>query len=173
MARRKAFGSKPSLAQLQASIMAQAPSGWKPADSKFPLAFMDKTPRKPRQEGQKNAHPEADLQLVCCQYLDLHKRILWWATPNSTWVGAMTPQKMGYLAKQKRLGVKKGIPDLSLLFRNKHGALTFCWAELKSDTGRPTEEQSAYMDRCNEIGGFTAVVRSVDDLKSLLETAGY
>ena len=158
-----------TLAQLQAAMNLHKPAegfAHKPA-------FMDLTPRKPRAEVVKNKHPEEELQIVCCQYLDQMPRILYWATPNSTWVGEMTGAKMGYLAKQKRLGVKRGIPDLSLFFRNRHGQPTFCFAELKSKKGVTSEEQENYMDKCNDRGGYSAVVKSIDDLKNLLELAQY
>jgi hypothetical protein len=71
------------------------------------------------------------------------------------------------------MGIKKGIPDLSLFFRNCHGHPTFCWAELKSETGRKTEEQEGYLDKCTDRGGYTSTVRSLEDLKRLLERAQY
>ena len=158
---------KPSLADIQAAMHLGGPMVQPPA-------FMDKTPRaKSEINTEPRKHPEQDLQIACCKYLDTQPRILYWATPNSLWVGKMTPGKMGYLAKQKRMGLKKGIPDLCLFFRNKHGAPTFCWAELKAQKGVVSDEQTNYMEKCNEMGGFTAVVKSIEDLQNLLNVAGY
>ncbi len=159
---------RPSLQQLQDQFNMYAPKdglAWKPK-------FMDMKPRAPRITP--NRHDEADLQVACCQFLNLHPRILYWATPNSTWIGGeMTGAKMGYLAKQKRMGVRKGVPDICLLFRNKNGATTFCFAELKTPKGSVTEEQDAIMDKANGLGAYTAVVRSIEDLQALLNVAGY
>lgn len=125
---------------------------------------------KPRAKPRKL---EEALQRQICAWLDLNPRILYWANPGNTWVGAPTGAKLGYLAKQKTLGVKKGVPDLAMLFRNNNGAPTFVFAELKSATGRATPEQQAFMEDCNARGGYTAVVRSLVDLQLLLGAAGF
>lgn len=116
---------------------------------------------------------EDALQRTVCDYLKAQPRILFWATPANTYVGPMTGAKLGYLAKQKCMGVKKGIPDLCLLFKNKYGALTFCFAELKIGSNKATEEQQSMMDAANAIGAYSAVVRSIEDLRKLLLLAGY
>lgn len=122
---------------------------------------------------KRTKHPEADLQIACVQFLNLHPRILFWATPANTWVGKMTGAKLGYLAKQKRMGVKKGVPDICLFFLNRHNQPTFCFAELKSDKGTASEEQINFMQECHKRGGFSAIIRSLSDMKTLLEVAGY
>lgn len=155
---------------LKAMAPDQSAAGMAKLASKLP--FLKKAPRayKPK---QKNKRPEDDLQRVCVQYLNMHPRILYWATPANTWVGKMTGAKLGYLAKQKQLGVKKGVPDICLFFKNKHEEPTFCFLELKSEKGVVSEEQTMMMRKCEERGGFSAVIRSLDDIKSLLELVGY
>lgn len=117
--------------------------------------------------------PEEQLQKAVCDYLALLPGVLYWHTPSSTYVGLMTGAKMNYLAKQKRLGVKRGVPDLAMMFRNKHGAFTLAFAELKIAPNKPTDEQLAFMDTANALGAFTAACYDLEDLKGLLKAAGY
>lgn len=156
-----------TIRDLKASFMSQAPASG--------LAYTPKLMKQtaPAERTGKNKTPEADLQIACCQLLDLkYRHILWWATPNSTWVGDKTSgAKLNYLAKLKRMGQKRGMPDLNLLFRNRHGATTFCFAELKSAKGVVSNEQKSIMDRANGLGAFTAIVKSIEDLEALIAKA--
>ena len=125
-----------------------------------------------RKSPKPRRHEEENIQITLCEWLDLHPDITYWATPNSTFIGPMTGAKMWYLAKLKRMGVKKGIPDLSLFFRDGD-RLVFCWAELKSEKGVTSKEQKNYMEACEKSGGYSAIVKSLDDLINLLNRAGY
>lgn len=149
-------------------------------------ALMDVLGRPPEQERppwvqeqlgkparKKPRRLEEQLQRQLCDWLDTQPRILYWANPGNTWIGKPTGAKLGYLARQKMLGVKKGISDLILFFRSKHGNPTICFVELKTEKGRTSIEQENFMEQCNQRGGYSAVARSLEDVISLLDVAGY
>lgn len=66
-------------------------------------------------------------------------------------------------AKEKSLGVRKGIPDLCLIWpvgtTAKHA-----YVEIKTDAGRLTKEQQDFFAEVGEMGCYTAIVRSVEDM---------
>lgn len=161
------FRKKITLKELQQAMTYGAPDG----GMKNPPSFMNEKPREGYRGPRK--HPEDDLQIQCVNYLKLFPNILYWSTPNHIWVGQMTPAKMNYLKKQKAKGLIKGIPDLSLMFRNIHGVFTFVFAELKIGYAKPEEDQQKILDKANSLGAFTGVVRSLEDLQVLLHTAEF
>jgi hypothetical protein len=44
----------------------------------------------------------------------------------------------------------------------------FVALEVKSPTGRPTKEQTQFIDHINAVGGCAGIVRSVEDARSVL-----
>lgn len=117
-------------------------------------------------------HHEEDLQIACCKFLDLHPRILYWATPNHLYGGknSNTPQFMNYMQKQKRMGLKKGVSDLLMFFDGK-----FVAAELKVPPNKikDGDDQDIYIKEVQKRGGIGGEVTSIDDLRALLKLAGY
>lgn len=153
-----------TIRDLQASFMSQAPHGGPIRET----ALMQQT--APKERTGKNKQPEAQLQMACVRYLDSkHPEILFWAVPMSTWIGGnkVSGKVLGYLAKQKLLGNKKGIPDICLLLPGGK----FCFAELKAAKGVPSEEQGYYLKKCEELGGFSAVIKNIDQLEELIQRA--
>lgn len=124
---------------------------------------------KPRQ------HHEDDLQIACCKFLDLHPRILYWSTPNHLYRGNQSNNGafMGYMAKQKRMGLKKGVSDLLMYFKNAQGQPVLCAAELKAGYNKADDDQENFLRAVSSIGGFSGVVKSLDDLQGLIKMAGY
>ena len=59
-----------------------------------------------------------------------------------------------------------GIPDIICCCRGR-----FYGFEVKTGTGKPTELQKATIRKINRAGGTAAIVRSVDDVRRILETA--
>ena len=59
-----------------------------------------------------------------------------------------------------------GIPDIICCYRGR-----FYGFEVKTETGRSTELQKATIRKINRAGGTAAIVRSVDDVRRILETA--
>lgn len=155
---------KPTQAQIKLALAYQAPTGHQLR------VFNKPTIKKSR---AKRGKPEEILQEALCQYLDTQPRIQYWANNPQVFLGKLTWARIKYLEKLKRMGHKKGIPDLCLKFLNKKGVGTFCFAEVKSLCGTATDEQSDNMLACEARGGFTAIVKSLDDLIELLKAAGY
>lgn len=122
---------------------------------------------KPKQE-------ETILQKQCCDYLKLKRGLLYFSIPNHIWMGQGDPGKQAaYIAKQKSMGLLPGVSDLCIIGRNKHGASVTCFAELKSQSGNASESQLAFMEKANNIGCYTSVVRNLNDMIALLSTAGF
>lgn len=151
---------RPTLTQIQMALAAQAPTG-------HPMR--DYEPKERAKRG-KPKQPERELQEAVCQYLGAQS-IFHWANNPQVFTGKMTPAKLGYLASLKRRGFKKGTPDICCLLRNRYGATTFLALELKAAKGVVSEEQQAFMDRVNDKGGYSAVVRSVEDVIAALLAA--
>jgi hypothetical protein len=64
-------------------------------------------------------------------------------------------------------GLCVGSSDL-IGYRQVNGVAQFVALEVKSATGRPTAEQTRFLNHISSAGGCAAVVRSVDDAYSVL-----
>jgi len=98
-----------------------------------------------------------------------------------SWLQAMLPHAIiahvpngggrteGEARKMKRLGVLPGFPDLIVM---PGGGQTLL-LEVKAEKGRVSPEQRAFGMRVTALGGYVwAVVRSIDDVKIVLRSAG-
>jgi hypothetical protein len=106
---------------------------------------------------------------------DIHQSIVDWlqvALPDGS-VFHHSPNegrhKVQYRVMQKRLGVRAGWPDIEI-FANRtwwredtglHWAPVFL--EIKTPTGRLSENQKRIHDKMNKAGCHVAVVRSIDE----------
>lgn len=123
---------------------------------------------------QKPKREESNLQVTCCKLLKMLPSTLYWHTPSSFYRGANSgPGFFGYIARLKAMGWFSGIPDLCIIFRNVHGSVSVCFAELKFGYGTTSDSRDAFLDRANAIGCFTAKVKSLEDLITLLRLAGH
>lgn len=113
--------------------------------------------------GKRNQQPEQLLQEAVCRYLDTQPRILYWANNPQVITGKMTGAKMGYLAKMKKRGFKKGVPDICMLVNGK-----FCLLELKSEKGVVSDEQKNFLSEATRHGVSWAIIRSVDEVIQFL-----
>jgi hypothetical protein len=64
-------------------------------------------------------------------------------------------------------GLCVGSSDL-IGYRRVDGVAQFVALEVKSATGRPTPEQTRFLDHISSAGGCAAVIRSVEDAHSVL-----
>lgn len=134
--------------------------------------FLTDKPRK--SSGKPRNHEEDDLQIAVCRYLDLLPHTLYWATPNHLMRNKSgSGAELGFLAKQKRMGVKRGFPDIGILFRSHKGNPVTCFAELKSATGKLNDQQIAWIKALNIMGHPAKVIRTIDELKDLLRSSGH
>lgn len=133
------------------------------------------TEKRLKQREKPRQHLEEDLQIACCKFLDTQPRILYWATPNHLYAGKNnnSGQFMNYMKRQKRMGLKKGVSDLLMFFKNKNGQPVLIAAELKAGYNKADEEQESFLRSVSSIGGFGGVVKSIEDLQGLLKQAGY
>ena len=70
-------------------------------------------------------------------------------------------------ARTMRYGLAVGSADLVGILRPGR----FLALEVKTPTGRVRPEQTAWLELVRRMGGFAAVVRSVDEAKAALERA--
>lgn len=111
---------------------------------------------------------EDDLHVRVAAYLTHVKPddCVWWHTPNGA---RYDPAKAASTAALlSMMGLRPGIPDILLLYRGK---LFGC--ELKSLTGRATEDQISVSDDMNKAGAcisdpLARPVRTVEDMEVLL-----
>ena len=108
---------------------------------------------------------------------------LWRNNVGTGWAGAATRVTAGNLsalahtlrpgdvvvrnARPLHAGLCVGSSDL-IGYRQVGGLAQFVALEVKSATGRPTPEQTRFLDHISSAGGCAAVVRSVDDAHAVL-----
>jgi hypothetical protein len=103
-------------------------------------------------------HLEDKLQKACVKWFDYaypKYRLTLHHSPNGGKRNSIEA------AKFKQMGVRAGFPDLILLIPNKF--YPFCGVELKTKTGRQSENQKAYQKEFESIGAKYVVVRSLDE----------
>lgn len=102
--------------------------------------------------------PEQELHKTVKKYLDL---IL---TPHSWWTTIDHAAKGRFQGQMRKArGVKKGIPDILILFAGR----TY-WIELKAPDGKLSPEQKACHEAIVSAGGGVTVARSVDHVSDAL-----
>ena len=109
--------------------------------------------------------PEQQIHRACVEYLTLlesQKRLTFFHPYNGGW---RTPAE-GRIGKT--LGVRAGIPDLVLILPGSKVA----FIEVKSGTGKATNNQIATMAALNHFGAPTAIVRSVTELEEIIKQWG-
>jgi hypothetical protein len=116
---------------------------------------------------------EHKIQVAICAYLDfrLPPDATYWAVPNG---GARTriTGKNGrtFSLEGKRLkdeGVKSGVSDLMILWAGR----LIC-IEVKAAKGRQSENQKEWEQTAIACGAVYRVVKSLDDVKGLLDMLG-
>jgi hypothetical protein len=70
-------------------------------------------------------------------------------------------------ARPLHAGLCVGSSDL-IGYRQVDGVAQFVALEVKSATGRPTAEQTQFVDHINGAGGVAGIVRSIDAARALL-----
>lgn len=122
--------------------------------------------KKGRRTGSKvRKHLEDDLQAAVCTYLNTLERqghLLYFAVPNGGKRNLLEAVRM------KRLGVRRGIPDLVVIPK----AGPWCFIELKSPKGVRSESQREWAEKLERFNCFTEVCRSLDEVKAFLFKAG-
>lgn len=115
---------------------------------------------KPR-TSSRDAPAENPLQIAVAKFLDLAlpAPLRWLHIPN----GELRARAAA--GKLKAMGVKPGAADVLIL-----GFHPFIWIELKSASGRLTQEQKDWRDWCRSIGAPWFLCRSIEDVVDALES---
>lgn len=79
-------------------------------------------------------------------------------------IGVFDPVKKIYRKSNNRHHIK-GVSDIIAL---KHGKAVFI--EVKSKTGRPSQEQIVFMNNIKSVGGIAFIARSIEDVLNELKT---
>lgn len=90
----------------------------------------------------------------------LPRSAIFWHTPNT-----FPSAKPQYHAKLKRMGRLAGVPDILVLHAGRIFGL-----EVKATTGRLSESQKAFRPTFENAGGSYHIVRSIDDVKAVLDS---
>ena len=70
-------------------------------------------------------------------------------------------------ARLKRMGVKRGVPDLCLpVSRHGYSAL---YIEMKTDTGKTSKEQDWWLEELRKAGNFCDVCHGWDSARRVIE----
>jgi hypothetical protein len=116
-------------------------------------------------------HPEDAIQAAVVAHLVARgvPGLVFWHTPNSSRLGGKrTKDGVPFEAiRLKLLGLRKGVADLILVHNGRCFAL-----ELKSEKGRPTEPQMAFISDFNAAGGNGCIVHGLDKALKVLEVWG-
>jgi hypothetical protein len=112
---------------------------------------------------------------------------LWRNNVGTGWAGRAdraTPQNLRALAASIRpgdvvvrqarplhAGLCVGSSDLIGFRTRPDGIAQFVALEVKSPTGRPTKEQTAFLDHITQAGGCAGVVRSITDADTVIHSA--
>lgn len=140
-----------------------------------PKGTKDAAPRKRRSRAEiaAGAQPakvkkprESDLQKQFIKWIDMqpapgmpgHKLGEWvFAVPNGVWIPGDLVTRMRIIMTQRRLGMRKGAPDITIAFpvHDWHG----CYIELKRDKDQIApaqikDEQRGWLTRLREVGYF-------------------
>ena len=126
-------------------------------------------------------HPEADVQVAICEYLQLMK-IYFHSVPNERKCSA---QAMGRL---KAMGLRAGTGDLLIFYPNKWKGhekvyrdmtqrlptdttkkVTFGYIEAKAGKGVQSDAQKRFELLCKSVGTSYDLAYSIDDVKVILE----
>lgn len=105
-------------------------------------------------------HEEQALQIACVKWFELQYP---WATGllvhpmNEGMAGGRVRGAIG-----KAMGQRKGVADLLLLLPNETGNYCYLAMELKTKTGRLSEDQKLFLTRAGSAGARVAVIRSVE-----------
>lgn len=134
-----------------------------PRTGAFPKAFKPKAPRILEKTIQKN----------CLRYMELQwPRVLVFHVPNGGSRGGKVVSKNGKTfsleaLEFKRMGVKKGIPDLIIAaMRGGYGGL---YTELKTEDGVVNEDQKKVMEHLRDEGYYVAICRSLEEFQAVVD----
>ncbi len=118
---------------------------------------------------------ESDIQKAFIKWIDMQpapgmvgcKLGEWvYAVPNGVWIPGEMVTRMRIIMTQRRLGMRKGAPDITIAFplHNWHG----CYIELKRDKDQIApaqikEEQVVWLERLRKVGYFVMMCVGLEE----------
>lgn len=160
----KARNLRPTLRQNAESFMLGLPAGRTPPSWVIAALARKKPVRSKREEDA--------LQISVVQYLALLSNTLHFSIGNHIWVGEKSGKALGYLAKQRRMGMLRGVSDLEVIFR-VGDQVRVVFIELKVAGSYPSAEQKEFISRASALGCTACVCRSLDEVIETLCVAGH
>jgi hypothetical protein len=106
---------------------------------------------------------EDKIQTVCVKWFDFQYKKL----KPLLYCNYNNPRNAIQGAKLKKMGMRKGIPDLFLAL--PRGLCSGLYIEMKTSTGRLSKEQKEYAETLKSVGFHWELVRSFDEFKSVIE----
>lgn len=106
--------------------------------------------------------PEGTVLKAVCQYLavlEAQGKLVFWRQNN----GATYDPKRRAFRSTTGTGYKYGVPDVCAVIKGR-----FVGLEVKSSTGVQSDNQKRLQEALEGCGGIYAIVRSVDDVQSVL-----
>lgn len=73
------------------------------------------------------------------------------------------PEELFYWSQVAHPRMRKGLPDISVIYKGRYVGL-----EVKTEKNKPTLNQEVTMERIKQAGGVAEVVRSVAEVKAVL-----
>ena len=109
------------------------------------------------------------VQKNICTFLDaaLPPDSYYCSIPNGSVLAGNPTRRAMQMNKLKKTGLKLGAPDLFILARGRFFAI-----EVKSDTGKLSDNQRTTSDKIIEAGGGWCMVRSTADVEQFLLSQG-
>ena len=105
-------------------------------------------------------HLESQIQANICKLLQLH-HIYFHSVPNELAGGGKGAKiRMGQFIS---MGLRPGVADLVVFWPSGIG-----YVEVKTPTGRQSEHQKRFQERCESYGVPYDLVRSVEDVQQLI-----
>jgi hypothetical protein len=127
---------------------------------------------------------EAEIQKAILAYLSHRRDLIFWRQNAGSFIPpvlrsiAVVLNSLGIGAKRHAImaAIKKsvghykctsvpGVPDITVVYKGHYVGL-----EVKTSKGRLTKDQKVLHARMNKVGAKVFVVRSIDDVKKVLDT---
>lgn len=110
---------------------------------------------------------EHQLQVAVAEYLDA-------VLDPSAWYSSIGHGGGGKVrgAQLKRAGVKRGVPDLELIWPGEKRCPNVGWIEFKAKEGRATPEQIATAQHLSRLGCYYAIAYTLNDTIGILKAWG-
>ena len=109
---------------------------------------------------------EFDIQIQVADWLRMiepARDFLWFSVPGEAMGSAKSGAGLGRMARLKRMGLRAGVADIVLVIRGRAHFL-----ELKTATGKQSDNQLDFMHDCERLEIPYAVARSFEEAQKII-----